>query len=85
MASLLGRARATGFARTFFTAARSDPYALLGVRPGASAAELKDAYRGMAMELHPDRNPGDAGAAEKFKALSKVCATHRFSLISLLN
>ncbi|KAJ3068789.1 hypothetical protein HDU98_008097 [Podochytrium sp. JEL0797] len=47
-------------------------YSLLGVAADASAVEIKKAYRVKALALHPDKNPGDESAAEKFKAVSEA-------------
>lgn len=49
-----------------------DYYQLLGVERGADEAELKKAYRKLAMQYHPDRNPGDAEAEKKFKEISEA-------------
>src|SRR5213075_2746256 len=48
----------------------ADPYKTLGVAPGASADEIKKAYRKLAKKLHPDVNPGDKKAEERFKEVS---------------
>jgi molecular chaperone DnaJ len=51
---------------------RRDYYEVLGVDRGVDAADLKRAYRKLAMELHPDRNPGDAVSESKFKEASEA-------------
>ncbi|MFQ5973544.1 MAG: molecular chaperone DnaJ [Alphaproteobacteria bacterium] len=52
--------------------AKRDYYDVLGVDRGASAGELKKAYRKLAMQLHPDRNPNDKEAERKFKEVNEA-------------
>jgi len=49
-----------------------DFYGLLGVTKTATAAEIKKAYRKLARDLHPDKNPGDKKSEEKFKDVSEA-------------
>ena len=49
-----------------------DYYAALGVPKDASTADVKKAYRKLATTLHPDKNPGDAAAEERFKEVSEA-------------
>jgi len=51
---------------------KRDYYEVLGVSRGASADEIKKAYRKVAMQYHPDRNPGDKSAEEKFKEAAEA-------------
>jgi len=54
--------------------ARRDLYEVLGVARDADEATLKKAYRKLARQYHPDVNPGDAGAEERFKEVSEAYA-----------
>src|ERR1700677_2154320 len=51
---------------------KSDYYEILGVQKGADADTLKKAYRKLAMQYHPDKNPGDKQAEHKFKELNEA-------------
>ena len=52
--------------------AKRDYYEVLGVDRGASEEDLKKAYRKLALKYHPDKNPGDKAAEEKFKELGEA-------------
>src|ERR1700712_1176416 len=52
--------------------AKRDYYEILGVSKSASADEIKKAYRKVAMQYHPDRNPGDKSSEEKFKEAAEA-------------
>ena len=51
---------------------KRDYYEVLGVQRDASEADIKKAYRKLAMQYHPDRNPGDKEAENKFKETSEA-------------
>jgi molecular chaperone DnaJ len=51
---------------------KRDYYEILGVSKSASADEIKKSYRKVAMQFHPDRNPGDKAAEEKFKEAAEA-------------
>ncbi|WP_034890108.1 molecular chaperone DnaJ [Gillisia sp. Hel_I_29] len=51
---------------------KQDYYEVLGISKGATAAEIKKAYRKKAIEFHPDKNPGDSSAEEMFKKAAEA-------------
>ena len=58
----------------------ADYYRVLGVSKDAPQADITKAYRKLAREFHPDKNPGDAAAEERFKEIS---AAYDLSLIHI--
>jgi len=54
------------------TASKADYYQTLGVKRGASADDIRKAYRRLARKYHPDVNPGDKSAEEKFKQIQEA-------------
>jgi DnaJ-class molecular chaperone len=53
---------------------KKDYYKILGIEPEASEEDIKKAYRQLAFKYHPDRNPGNKQAEEKFKEISEAYA-----------
>ncbi|MEC7654258.1 MAG: molecular chaperone DnaJ [Bacteroidota bacterium] len=51
---------------------KRDYYEILGIDKGASASEIKKAYRELALKFHPDKNPDDSAAEEKFKEAAEA-------------
>ena len=52
--------------------AKRDYYVVLGIEKGATEEEIKKAYRRLAVKHHPDKNPDDPQAEEKFKELGEA-------------
>lgn len=52
----------------------TDYYAVLGVPKDASDKDIKKSYRKLAQQYHPDKNPGDTAAEDRFKAASEAYA-----------
>ena len=51
---------------------KRDYYEVLGVAKNATEAEIKKAYRQMALKFHPDKNPGDKASEDKFKEAAEA-------------
>jgi len=54
--------------------AQQDYYEILGLKKGATPAEIKKAYRKLAVKYHPDKNPGDKKAEDRFKEINEAYA-----------
>src|SRR3974390_479661 len=54
------------------TTTKKDYYEILGVKKSASAEDIRKAFRKLARKYHPDVNPGDKSAEEKFKSISEA-------------
>ena len=53
-------------------ASKRDYYEVLGINKNSSTEEIKKAYRKLALKYHPDKNPGDKTAEERFKEISEA-------------
>ena len=51
---------------------RPDYYSILGIQRDASQDDIKKAYRKLAMQYHPDKNPGDKSSEEMFKKVAEA-------------
>ena len=52
--------------------AQTDYYEILGLKKGASESEMRKAYRKLALQYHPDKNPDDPEAEKRFKEISEA-------------
>src|SRR5580700_8469955 len=59
------------------TTPKKDYYEILGVKKSASAEDIRKAFRKLARKYHPDVNPGDKSAEEKFKTFSVILRSAR--------
>ena len=60
--------------------AKRDYYEVLGLERQASEAEIKQAYRRLAMKFHPDRNTDDPQAEERFKEVKEALQPHTMNI-----
>lgn len=66
-----------------FTLHRRDFYKILGVSKNAKLNQIKKAYRTLAKELHPDKNPGDEDANKRFQDLGAAYEVHVTTMIDI--